>query len=125
MNVLLWILQILLALLFLFAGGSKLIMPIELLTQTGSPHEIVFSGWFIRFIGVCEFLGGLGLILPGLFKRQQYLTSLAAVGLAIIMVGATYVSVVGFGIRMGIGPFVIMLLLLFIAYARWRVRPLG
>src|SRR5262245_7335367 len=123
MNVVLWILQVLLALLFLFVGGSKLVMPIELLTQAGSPNQIDFPGWFIRFIGVCEFLGGLGLIMPGLFRKQQYLTPLAAVGLAIIMVGAVAVSVIGDGIRMGIGPFVILLLLLFVAYARWRVRP--
>ena len=121
MNVVLWILQILLGLLFLFAGGSKLVMPIELMTQT--PNGLSFPGWFIRFIGVCEFLGGLGLIMPGLFKKKQFLTPLAALGLAVIMIGAIYVSIVGFGIANGIGPIVILLLLLWIAYARWRVRP--
>ena len=125
MNVILWILQVLLALLFLFAGGIKLVMPIEVLMQQGSPNQVVLPGSFIRFIGVCEVLGALGLVLPGLFRNRQYLTSLAALGLAIIMVGAVVVTIIGDGVRLTIGPFVILLLLLLVAYARWRVRPLG
>ena len=125
MNVILWILQVLLALLFLFAGGTKLILPISVLTQNASPNQVMLPGWFIRFIGVAEVLGGLGLVLPGLLKNRQYLTSLAALGLAIVMVGAVVVTIMGDGVQMAIGPFVILLLLLFIAYARWRVRPLG
>lgn len=125
MNVMLWILQVLLALLFLFAGGTKLILPLDVLTQPTSPNQIMLPGWFIRFIGVFELLGGLGLVLPGLLKNRQYLTPLAALGLAIIMAGAVVITMMGDGIRMGIGPFVILLLLLFVAYARWRVQPLG
>ena len=125
MNVILWVLQVLLALLFLFAGGTKLILPISVLTQMQSPNQVMLPGWFIRFIGVAEVLGGLGLVLPGLLRNRQYLTSLAALGLAIIMVGAVVITIMGDGVQMAIGPFVILLLLLFIAYARWRVRPLG
>ena len=123
MNVVLWILQVLLALLFLFAGGTKLIMPLEVLMQQGSPNQVMLPGWFIRFIGVAEVLGALGLILPGLLKNRQYLTPLAALGLAVIMVGAVVVTIMGDGVRMAIGPFVFLLLLLFVAYARWRVQP--
>lgn len=122
MNVVLWILQVLLALLFLFAGGTKLIMPLDVLLQQGSPNQIMLPGWFIRFIGVCEVLGALGLILPGVFKTRQYLTPLAALGLAVIMVGAVVVTIMGDGVRMAIGPFVFLLLLLFVAYGR-RVQP--
>ncbi|HET8781286.1 MAG TPA: DoxX family protein [Pyrinomonadaceae bacterium] len=122
MNVVLWILQVLLALLFLFAGGTKLIMPLDVLLQQGSPNQIMFPGWFIRFIGVCEVLGALGLILPGVFKTRQYLTPLAALGLAVIMVGAIVVTIMGDGVRMAIGPFVFLLLLLFVAYGR-RAQP--
>jgi uncharacterized membrane protein YphA (DoxX/SURF4 family) len=125
MNVILWILQVLLALLFLFAGGTKLILPLSVLMQAGSPNQIMLPGWFIRFIGVCEVLGGLGLVLPALARTRQYLTSLAALGLAVIMIGAVVVTAMADGARMAIGPFVILLLLLFIAYARWRVRPHG
>jgi uncharacterized membrane protein YphA (DoxX/SURF4 family) len=122
MNVVLWILQVLLALLFLFAGGTKLIMPLDVLLQQGSPNQIMLPGWFIRFIGVCEVLGALGLILPGVFKTRQYLTPLAALGLAVIMVGAVVVTIMGDGVRMAIGPFVFLLLLLFVAYGR-RAQP--
>jgi len=123
MNILLWILQILLAMLFLFAGGTKLVLPIQMLTDMGSPNAIVLPGLFIRFIGVCEVLGALGLVLPGVFKTRQYLTPLAAVGLMIIMIGAMVVTAMGDGLKMALIPFVYLLLLGFIAYGRWRLRP--
>lgn len=123
MNILLWILQILLAMLFLFAGGTKLVLPIQMLTDMGSPNAIHLPGWFIRFIGVCEVLGALGLVLPGVFKTRQYLTPLAAVGLMIIMIGAMVVTAMGDGPTMALVPFVYLLLLAFIAYGRWRLRP--
>ena len=80
----LWIVQVLLALLFLFAGGTKLIQPIEVLTQ-----QTPLPGLFVRFIGVAEVLGAIGLILPGLLRIRPWLTPLAAIGLGIIMIGAT------------------------------------
>jgi len=125
MNVVLWILQVLLALLFLFAGGSKLVMSAEALSQPATPNQMMLPVAFLRFIGVCEFLGGLGLVLPGLFKIKQYLTPLAALGLAIIMVGAVIYSALGGLIPVALVNLVIVLLLLFIAYARWRVQPHG
>jgi uncharacterized membrane protein YphA (DoxX/SURF4 family) len=122
MNIALWIIQVLLALLFLFAGGTKLILPIEVLTSMGSPNQVHLPGLFIRFIGVCEVLGGLGLILPGLFKIRPHLTWLAAAGLVIIMIGATVLSFIADGIRAALIPFVLGLLLVFVAYGR-RQRP--
>jgi hypothetical protein len=80
----LWIVQGLLAALFLFAGGMKLITPVEVLSVM-SP----FPGEFIRFIGVCEVLGAVGLILPYALRILPGLTALAAAGLVVIMVGAT------------------------------------
>ena len=115
----------LLALLFLIAGIPKLYLPISALMQGASPNAIVLPGWFIRFIGVCEVLGAFGLILPGVFKNRQYLTTVAALALAIIMAGAVVVSVIGDGIKMAIIPLVTLLLLLFVAYGRSRVAPLG
>jgi putative oxidoreductase len=125
MNVILWILQVLLALLFLFAGGSKLVMSAEALSQPATPNQVMLPVAFLRFIGVCELLGGLGLLLPGLFKIKQYLTPLAALGLAIIMIGAVIFSAVSGLIPVALVNLIIVLLLLFIAYARWRVRPHG
>lgn len=125
MNVVLWILQVLMAVLFLFAGGSKLIMSAEALSQPAAPNAVMLPVWFLRFIGVFEFLGVLGLLLPGLLKTRQYLTPLAALGLAIIMIGAVVFTVINGAIPVALVNVVILLLLLFIAYARWRVRPLG
>ncbi len=124
MNIVLWILQILLALMFCFAGGTKLILPMSMLQDMSPPNAIVFPGWFIRFIGVCEVLGALGLVLPGVFKTRQYLTPLAAVGLIIIMIGATVTNMMGVGASMALIPLVYALLLGFVAYGRWRLRPL-
>lgn len=123
MNILLWILQILLGLLFLFAGGTKLVLSIETMRAMGPPDQIQLPGLFIRFIGVCEFLGGLGLILPGLFRIKTFLTPLAAAGLTIIMIGAVVVSIMGQGVAAGIGPLVFGILTAFVAYGRWRIAP--
>ncbi len=112
----LWVLQVLLGLLFIFAGGSKLVMPIEEMTK-----EIALPGWFLRGIGVCELLGGLGLILPGLVRIRTGLTPLAAAGLVIIMIGATVITVMTMGVGMALVPFVVGVLATFVAYARWRL----
>jgi hypothetical protein len=58
MNYALWIVQGLLTLLFLFTGGMKLVLPVELMTE-----QMPMPGWFLRFIGVAEVLGAIGLIL--------------------------------------------------------------
>jgi hypothetical protein len=117
----LWIVQALLAIVFLFTGGLKLLMPIEELTaQTPLP------GWFIRFLGTAELLGVLGLILPGLLKIRPGLTPLAAAGLVIIMIGATVLSAFGFGGMppiLALIPLVVGLLAAFVAYGRWRLAP--
>src|SRR3954463_7824902 len=83
-GVALWTIQTLLALLFLFAGGMKLVAPFEMLKG-----PVAFPELFIRFIGVCEFLGGLAVILPAALRIRTELTPLAAAGLVIIMIGAT------------------------------------
>jgi len=113
MNYSLWAVQILLALLFLFAGGMKLILPITDMTK-----DVPMPGWFLRFIGVAEALGAIGLILPRLLRIQQALTPLAAVGLAIIMVGATVLRVSTGGGATALIPLVVGLLLAFVVYGR-------
>jgi uncharacterized membrane protein YphA (DoxX/SURF4 family) len=120
MNIALWIVQGLLAALFLFAGGMKLVMPIEAMTQ-----QIAYPGFFLRFIGVVEVLGGLGLILPGLFRIRPVLTPLAAAGLVIIMIGATWVAASTGDIKTALMPLVVGLLSAFVAYGRWKLVPHG
>ena len=116
MNVLLWIIQGLLALIFLFAGGAKLVMPIEEMTK-----QMPLPGLFLRFIGVAEVLGAIGLILPGLLRIRPGLTPLAAAGLAIITVGATVVTLKTGGGALAVIPLVVALLSAFVAYSRWRL----
>jgi uncharacterized membrane protein YphA (DoxX/SURF4 family) len=123
MNVVLWIIQVLLALLFLFAGGTKLVMSIEAMRAMGSPNQILLPGLLVRFIGVCEVLGALGLILPGLLRIKPGLTPLAAAGLVIIMIGATVLTFAGDGFALALPPLVVGLLVTFVAYGRWRLAP--
>ena len=114
----LWIVQGLLALLFLFAGGMKLVMPLEELTK-----QTPLPGHFLRFIGVAEVLGAIGLILPGLLRIRPGLTPLAAAGLAIIMIGATATNLASGDVAMAPIPLVVGILSAFVAYGRWRLAP--
>jgi uncharacterized membrane protein HdeD (DUF308 family) len=75
MNYALWIVQGLLGLIFLFAGGVKLVTPLEALTK-----QMPLPGLFVRLIGVAEVLGAIGLILPGVLRIRPHLTPLAAAG---------------------------------------------
>src|SRR3989441_11224735 len=97
----LWIVQGLLALLFLWAGGIKLVLPLEKLTG-----PIPLPGPFLRFIGVAEVLGAVGLILPGLLRIRPGLTPLAAAGVVIIMIGATVIRLAGGDVVMALVPLV-------------------
>ena len=121
MNILLWIIQILLALLFLFAGVTKFIFTEEQMRQA-APDAIHPPMMFLYFIGVCEILGGLGLVLPGLTKIRRGLTPLAAAGLTIIMIGAVALGVAGQGVIAAILPFIITALCALVAYGRrdWK-----
>ena len=102
-NRLLWAAQIVVALLFLFAGSMKFIMPAAKMQQ----GPIVLPIAFIHFIGVCECLGALGLVLPGVLRFQTWLTPLAAAGLTIIMVGATVITVLAMGVAAALFPAVV------------------
>ena len=114
-NVLLWIAQTLLALLFLGAGTMKLILPLAALTA-----QIHMPGAFIRVLGTLEVAGALGLILPGIFRTHTRLTPLAAAGLVIIMAGATSATMLTMGTLPAIGPFAIGIVAGLIAVGRWE-----
>ena len=118
-NVTLWVVQGLLASLFLFAGGMKLVLPVEAMAG-----PVALPGLFLRFIGVCEALGAVGLILPGLLRIHQELTPVAAAGLVIIMVGATVITMMGGSIAPAAVPFIVGVLAASVAYGRTRTALL-
>jgi hypothetical protein len=113
-GVALWIIQGLLTALFLFAGGMKLVMPIAALTaQTPLP------GAFIRFIGVLEVVGALGLVLPALLRLRPSLTPLAAAGLVIVMAGAVGATLTTGPAPTALVPVAVGIFLAVVAYGRW------
>jgi uncharacterized membrane protein YphA (DoxX/SURF4 family) len=122
MNVVLWIVQVLLAALFIFAGVMKWIMPIEEMLKQ---MPVALPGWFLRFIGVAELAGGLGLILPGLLRIKPGLTPLAACGLVVIMIGAVVITAAYLSVGQAVMPLVAGLLAAFVAYGRGKLVPLA
>ena len=118
-NAAIWTVQVLLACLFLFAGGAKLVLPIAEMTK-----QFPLPGLFLRFLGVVELAGAVGLILPSLLRIRPYLTPLAAGGLIIVMSGATAISMAGGQVTPAIPPFVVGCLAGLVLYARARVVPI-
>jgi hypothetical protein len=114
----LWIVQGLLALIFLFTGGMKLILPLESLTK-----QVPLPGLLLRFVGVAEVLGAIGLILPGFLGIRQGLTPLAAAGLMIVMIGATAFTLAEGGAALALIPLVVGFFSAFVAIGRWRLLP--
>jgi hypothetical protein len=121
-NLALWITQGVLSLLFLFAGSSKLVMSAE---QMSGNSEIDFPLWFMRFIGVCEVAGALGLILPSVSRIRPELTPLAACGLVVIMVGATVTTAIAGPVAFALFPLVVGIAVAFVAYGRTRLAPIA
>jgi uncharacterized membrane protein YphA (DoxX/SURF4 family) len=120
-NRVLWTAQTLSALLFLFAGSMKFIMSAEQMQQ--GPMKLPIA--FIHFIGACECLGALGLLLPGAVRLHTWLTPLAAAGLTIIMMGATTITVLTMGVAPAIVPAILGVVTAGVAYGRTRVAPLA
>ncbi len=118
----LWIVQILLALAFGMAGFMKITQPIEQLAAKGMGFVHHFSEGMVRFIGVTEVLGALGLILPAALRIKPILTSLAAVGIVVVMVLATFHHI------SQNEPFfptlTLLLLALFVAWGRYKKAPI-
>ena len=85
MNILLWVLQIVLALAFFAHGGMLLFPPASIVEQMNA----TLPRWFQLFLGVAEILAAVGLTVPGFTRIQPWLVSAAAAGLMIVMICAT------------------------------------
>ena len=122
MSRLLWTLQSLLALFFLFSASFKLLAPIDIIQQ-----QLPLPELSIRGIGTIELLGALGLVLPALLRILPNLTPLAAAGLVLLMTGATLLSpsFTGGDMASSILPFTLGVLCAFVAYARLRIKPIA
>jgi len=118
MNITIWIFQALLALVFLMAGFMKTFRSLDALAERMSWVKRVPSA-LVRLLGIVELLGAIGLILPVLTHILPWLTALAAIGLALIMVGAIVFHALRRELS-GTGVTVIILILtVFVAYGRW------
>jgi uncharacterized membrane protein YphA (DoxX/SURF4 family) len=123
MSLLLWILQILLAIMFLAAGAMKAFQPYETMARR-MPWVEDYSPGTVRTIGALEILGGLGLVLPAVFGILVVLTPLASIGLAIIMVLATIHHLRRRETGQMVFTIVLLLVLLFVAWGRFSLAPL-
>ena len=114
MNRILWVVQSLLAFIFLAAGAMKFATPVANMAD-----KVHLSAGFLHFIAAAEILGAIGLILPCMLNIQRWLTPLAAALLAIIMIGAAYVSASYGPMVSATFPAVTGLLCVFVAWGRW------
>jgi uncharacterized membrane protein YphA (DoxX/SURF4 family) len=121
MNIALWILQILLAAVYLWHGWLMVAPPAELLAIMNAQ----LAPWFRMFIGVAELLAAVGLILPGLTRIMPWLTVWAAAGLMIVMGSATIVHLTRGEIGSAISAAVLFVLVTLVAYLRWKVKPIA
>ena len=121
MNVLLWVLQVLLAVVFIAHGLLLLMRQAEIAPQMVMSLPRAF--WV--FLGVAEIAAAIGLTLPGLTRVMPWLVSWAAAGIMIVMISATGYHIVRGEISSAAVTFVLLLMATFVAYMRLRVMPIA
>jgi putative oxidoreductase len=120
MNILLWILQVLLAVAFFAHGMLFLNPPLELVDRMNAS----LPGWFQLFLGVAEILAAIGLTLPGLTRVMPFLVTWAATGIIIVTVSATIYHIVRAEYSSALITLVLLAMAGFVAYMRYRVLPI-
>jgi uncharacterized membrane protein YphA (DoxX/SURF4 family) len=121
MNILLWVLQVLLALAF-FAHGCLLLAPPAAIADQMNAS---LPRWFQLFLGIAEILAAVGLTIPGLTRIQPWLVSWAAAGIMIVMICATIYHFGRGEVSSALTTFLLLCVATFIAYMRWRVLPIA
>lgn len=121
MNIALWIAAGLLAVAYVGGGGLKVIMSRQKIAASGPAAEWVddFSPGAVKAIGVLDVLGGLGLILPAALGIAPELVPLAAVGLAMIMVGAAATRLSRREYKLMMVDLTYLVLIAFVAWGRF------
>lgn len=122
MNILLWVLQIILGIYFIFIGVLHFIVPPGLPAPMSWMYDL--SPALHAISGVAEILGGLGLILPAITRIQTRLVPLAAAGLALVMVLAVFYHIARGEFTNIAFNLINAALLAFVAYGRWKLVPL-
>jgi DoxX-like family len=120
MNIFVWIIQVLLAAIFVVQGVVLISLPEPMRIIF---DELPFSRIFMVAIGILQVFGAVGLILPWALNIQPRLTPLAAAGLTIIMIGAVMTHLMRGEVAQAIPALIIMVLAAFIVYARTVLVP--
>jgi hypothetical protein len=120
MNIVLWILQVLLALVFFAHGLLLLVPPVDIAAQMNA----ALPRWFWLFLGTAEILAAVGLTLPGITRIQPRLVTWAAGGIIIVMVSATAWHIARNEISSAAVTLVLFAMATFVAYSRYRVLPI-
>lgn len=120
MNIFLWVLQVLLAAAFLAHGWMFLFPPADMVAVMNASIPPALR----LFIGVAEVLAAIGLTLPGLTRLAPWLVPSAAAGLMIVMIGAVTLHLARGEVSSAITTAILFALVTFVAYMRWRVRPI-
>ena len=120
MNIVLWLLQVLLALAFFAHGCLLLFPPAAIVDQMNAS----LPRWFQVFIGVAEVLAAIGLTIPGVARIQTWLVPSAAAGIMIVMICASGFHMMRGEVSSALTTLVLLALATFVAYMRWRVLPI-
>jgi DoxX-like family len=120
MNSLLWVLQVLLALVFLAHGTLLLFPPAAMIDQLNAS----LARWFQLFLGVAEVSASAGLTLPGFTRILPWLVPCAAAGIMIVMISATIFHLMRGEVSSAVITVVLLAMATFVAYMRWRVAPI-
>jgi hypothetical protein len=121
MNIVLWVLQALLAVAFFAHGVMMVVPPPEIAAQMNA----TLPRWFQLFLGIAEILAAVGLVLPGLTRIQPWLVSWAAGGIIIVMVSATGYHLARGELSSAVITLILLFMAAFVAYMRNRVLPIG